>query len=261
MQLWQFLYTLLSDPKSSYREFIEWTNNRGEMEFRLNEPEAIAMWWGEHKNKKNMSYDKLSRSLRYYYDKGLIQKISGERYVYRFCVDPEVMYENMGTSNCRPQLKPIPYHAEQALSKNLIPFPLEGPNHVNPDSYYHHLPINTACGYHNPTISNPIHWHEASSVNATANTPPRHSIQNPRALDSSMHSCEAYQTGSLYRYQHPPTCPLACCPHLIDQSTSSSSPTHSPNHIPHCIYLSGVAPHIGGGFLFYLLPTHAMHAH
>ena len=31
-----------------------------------------------------MNYDKLSRSLRYYYEKGIMQKVSGERYVYRF---------------------------------------------------------------------------------------------------------------------------------------------------------------------------------
>ncbi len=31
-----------------------------------------------------MNYDKLSRSLRYYYEKGIMQKVSRERYVYRF---------------------------------------------------------------------------------------------------------------------------------------------------------------------------------
>ena len=65
MQLWQFLYTLLSDPNGSYSELIQWTEKRAEREFRLLEPEAIAIWWGEHKNKHSMSCDKLSRSLRY----------------------------------------------------------------------------------------------------------------------------------------------------------------------------------------------------
>lgn len=91
MQLWQFLYTLLSDPDKKYGDLIQWTSNTKAREFRLLEPEAVAIWWGEHKNKRNMSYDKLSRSLRYYYDKGIIKKISGERYVYQFCIDPEVM--------------------------------------------------------------------------------------------------------------------------------------------------------------------------
>lgn len=115
MQLWQFLYALLSDPQ--YKELIEWTSNVKEREFRLHEPECIAIWWGDHKNKRNMSYDKLSRSLRYYYDKGIIRKINGQRYVYRFCVAPEVMYRHIGNSDCRPKLKPMSIAAQNAMSK------------------------------------------------------------------------------------------------------------------------------------------------
>lgn len=111
MQLWQFLYALLNDPDEKYKKLIEWTANNVSREFRLLEPEAIAIWWGEHKNKKNMSYDKLSRSLRYYYDKGIIRKISGERYVYQFCIDPELMYKHIGNSDSRPKLKPMPHSA------------------------------------------------------------------------------------------------------------------------------------------------------
>ena len=33
-------------------------------EFRLIEPDEVARRWGEKKNKPNMNYDKLSRSLR-----------------------------------------------------------------------------------------------------------------------------------------------------------------------------------------------------
>lgn len=116
MQLWQFLYALLSDVDKKYSKLIEWTSNNRSREFRLLEPEAIAIWWGEHKNKKNMSYDKLSRSLRYYYDKGIIRKIPGERYVYQFCIDPELMYKHIGNSDCRPKLKPMPQAAQHATS-------------------------------------------------------------------------------------------------------------------------------------------------
>ena len=116
MQLWQFLYALLSDVDKKYGKLIEWTSNNRSREFRLLEPEAIAIWWGEHKNKKNMSYDKLSRSLRYYYDKGIIRKIPGERYVYQFCIDPELMYKHIGNSDCRPKLKPMPQAAQHATS-------------------------------------------------------------------------------------------------------------------------------------------------
>ena len=116
--MWQFLYSLLTTTESKHREIIEWTSNIHEREFRMLEPESIAVWWGHHKNKPNMSYDKFSRSLRYYYDKGILKKIPGERYVYRFLIDPEHMYRYIGTSDCRPKLKPMPPAAKIAMSKN-----------------------------------------------------------------------------------------------------------------------------------------------
>uniref|UniRef100_A0A3B3DWU7 ETS domain-containing protein n=1 Tax=Oryzias melastigma TaxID=30732 RepID=A0A3B3DWU7_ORYME len=66
-ELWQFLVTLLDDPANAY--FIAWTG-RG-MEFKLIEPEEVARRWGIQKNRPAMNYDKLSRSLRYYYEKAL----------------------------------------------------------------------------------------------------------------------------------------------------------------------------------------------
>uniref|UniRef100_A0ABI7ZJ12 ETS proto-oncogene 1, transcription factor n=1 Tax=Felis catus TaxID=9685 RepID=A0ABI7ZJ12_FELCA len=51
----------------------------------------IQMRWpgdGEKgKNKPKMNYEKLSRGLRYYYDKNIIHKTAGKRYVYRFVCD------------------------------------------------------------------------------------------------------------------------------------------------------------------------------
>lgn len=108
MQLWQFLYALLEDPEKRYGEMIEWTDNRTDLEFRLLDPEAIAIWWGNIKHRANMTYERLSRSLRYYYDRGILKKMGGERYLYRFCVDPEEMYKHIGNSDSRPILKPMP---------------------------------------------------------------------------------------------------------------------------------------------------------
>lgn len=72
------------------------------MEFKLIEPEEVARRWGIQKNRPAMNYDKLSRSLRYYYEKGIMQKVNGERYVYRFVCDPEALfnmaYGHLGTS-------------------------------------------------------------------------------------------------------------------------------------------------------------------
>ncbi|KAL5286710.1 ETV4 family protein [Megaselia abdita] len=87
LQLWQFLVALLDEPSTNC---IAWTG-RG-MEFKLIEPEEVARRWGIQKNRPAMNYDKLSRSLRYYYEKGIMQKVNGERYVYRFVCDPNALF-------------------------------------------------------------------------------------------------------------------------------------------------------------------------
>ncbi|CAO2632484.1 Protein C-ets-2 [Lemmus lemmus] len=83
IQLWQFLLELLSDK--SCQSFISWTGDG--WEFKLADPDEVARRWGKRKNKPKMNYEKLSRGLRYYYDKNIIHKTSGKRYVYRFVCD------------------------------------------------------------------------------------------------------------------------------------------------------------------------------
>lgn len=80
--------SLLDDPANA--SCIQWTG-RG-LEFKLVDPEEVARRWGLQKNRTTMNYDKLSRSLRYYYEKGIMQKVGGERYVYRFVCDPELFF-------------------------------------------------------------------------------------------------------------------------------------------------------------------------
>ena len=41
----------------------------------------MARRWGRRKNKPKMNYEKLSRGLRYYYDKNIIEKTPGRRLV------------------------------------------------------------------------------------------------------------------------------------------------------------------------------------
>ncbi|OWF42626.1 ETS translocation variant 1 [Mizuhopecten yessoensis] len=101
LQLWQFLVVLLDDPSNS--PFISWTG-RG-LEFKLIDPEEVARRWGLQKNRPAMNYDKLSRSLRYYYEKGIMQKVAGERYVYKFVCDPEALFSMAFPDNHRPILK------------------------------------------------------------------------------------------------------------------------------------------------------------
>ncbi|VDQ03597.1 unnamed protein product, partial [Trichobilharzia regenti] len=80
IQLWQFLLELLSDSKNL--ACITWEGTNGE--FKLVDPDEVARRWGERKSKPNMNYDKLSRALRYYYDKNIMSKINGKRYAYKF---------------------------------------------------------------------------------------------------------------------------------------------------------------------------------
>ncbi|XP_033862999.3 ETS domain-containing protein Elk-1-like [Acipenser ruthenus] len=83
--LWQFLLHLLEDPDRQH--LITWTSSDGE--FKLLEAEEVARLWGLRKNKTNMNYDKLSRALRYYYDKKILKKVSGQKFVYKFVTYPD----------------------------------------------------------------------------------------------------------------------------------------------------------------------------
>ncbi|XP_074604918.1 transcriptional regulator ERG homolog [Brevipalpus obovatus] len=80
IQLWQFLLELLGDANNS--NCITWEGSAGE--FKLIDPDEVAKRWGMRKSKPNMNYDKLSRALRYYYDKNIMQKVHGKRYAYKF---------------------------------------------------------------------------------------------------------------------------------------------------------------------------------
>nr|CDS21462.1 ewsr:fli fusion protein type [Echinococcus granulosus] len=90
IQLWQFLLELLADSRNL--ACITWEGTNGE--FKLVNPDDVARRWGERKSKPNMNYDKLSRALRYYYDKNIMSKVSllhsipkkvhGKRYAYKF---------------------------------------------------------------------------------------------------------------------------------------------------------------------------------
>ncbi|KAJ8332070.1 hypothetical protein SKAU_G00429560 [Synaphobranchus kaupii] len=80
IQLWQFLLELLSD--SANAGIITWEGTNGE--FKMTDPDEVAKRWGSRKSKPNMNYDKLSRALRYYYDKNIMTKVHGKRYAYKF---------------------------------------------------------------------------------------------------------------------------------------------------------------------------------
>ncbi|XP_046805826.1 ETV5-related protein Ets96B [Lucilia cuprina] len=131
LQLWQFLVALLDEPTTN-SSCIAWTG-RG-MEFKLIEPEEVARRWGIQKNRPAMNYDKLSRSLRYYYEKGIMQKVNGERYVYRFVCDPEALfnmaYGHLGNTAtaAKNDHQQLPHHQQQHLSHHHHHHLLGSPN-------------------------------------------------------------------------------------------------------------------------------------
>ena len=70
--LWEFLLELLTDEACS--SLISWTKEE-EYEFKLKDTEEIAKRWGSRKHRPRMNYEKLSRALRYYYQKNIIKKV------------------------------------------------------------------------------------------------------------------------------------------------------------------------------------------
>ena len=103
IHLWQFLYELLHDKQHTH--IISWVGTEGE--FKLLDPEAVSMLWGLRKRKPNMNYDKLSRAIRYYYDKNIMHKVQGKRYVYKFNFDTISKY-NVGSSPTTPTAAEFP---------------------------------------------------------------------------------------------------------------------------------------------------------
>ncbi|XP_078616774.1 uncharacterized protein LOC144885011 [Branchiostoma floridae x Branchiostoma japonicum] len=83
VHLWQFLRELLSQPES-YSRFIRWMD-RGKGIFKIEDSVQVARLWGIRKSRPAMNYDKLSRSIRQYYKKGIIRKPDqAQRLVYQF---------------------------------------------------------------------------------------------------------------------------------------------------------------------------------
>lgn len=73
VHLWQFLLQLLRND--SFTSIISWSR-KDRSEFILNNPEELARRWGIFKRNKAMTYKKLSRALRYYYQQGIIKRVS-----------------------------------------------------------------------------------------------------------------------------------------------------------------------------------------
>lgn len=159
IQLWQFLLELLKDADQN-SDCIVWEKGKGE--FRLIDPDEVARRWGERKSKANMNYDKLSRALRYYYDKNILAKIPGKRYAYKF--DFHAL-----TLACHAQQSPAPSDAQLAeLTGILAPLlaPTMGHSSIPPSPSQ--SPASTRS-----TGSTADHIRTRSATNTPTSLPPR----------------------------------------------------------------------------------------
>ncbi|NWU17204.1 ETV7 factor, partial [Cephalopterus ornatus] len=89
--LWEYVYQLLSD--SRYEPYIRWEDKEAKV-FRVVNPNGLAQLWGNHKNRVNMTYEKMSRALRHYYKLNIIKKEPGQKLLFRFLKIPgEIVHE------------------------------------------------------------------------------------------------------------------------------------------------------------------------
>ncbi|XP_054905558.1 transcription factor ETV7 isoform X2 [Poeciliopsis prolifica] len=94
--LWDYVYQLLCDDR--YQDYIRWEDPDTHV-FRVVDPNGLARLWGNHKNRDNMTYEKMSRALRHYYKLNIIQKERGQKLLFRFLKLPQdIRKHHMDTS-------------------------------------------------------------------------------------------------------------------------------------------------------------------
>jgi len=187
IQLWQFLLELLADA-SANANIIAWEGSNGE--FKLIDPDEVARRWGERKSKPNMNYDKLSRALRYYYDKNIMTKVHGKRYAYKFD------FNGLHQLN-QPQLPESPYakyqqemmrssHAHAAYFKwSALSSAAATSSAVHMPHHHHHPAAAASTAYSNYWNHSSTYDYAANFATPTPYLPPSYWVSPPASTTSS----------------------------------------------------------------------------
>ena len=179
------------------------------------------MLWGIRKRKPSMNYDKLSRAIRYYYDKKIMHKVHGKRYVYKFNFDTISKYMSSGSTSSLEN--PL-------LSK---PAPLE--KKVAPESIIHpavtsmaFMPEQTSVSYSTPSASL-----SASGGIKRERTPPTSNpslVPQPiNIIPNSIENCtirdalKAFENRVVLKKEHPPSVSPARSPSPARSNTPASA--------------------------------------
>ncbi|KAK7480405.1 hypothetical protein BaRGS_00028324, partial [Batillaria attramentaria] len=77
--LWKFLLWVLENQP----DLAQWTDVKRGV-FKFVDTARISRMWGQRKHKKDMTFEKLSRGIRHYYKRGLMERLANTRLVYKF---------------------------------------------------------------------------------------------------------------------------------------------------------------------------------
>ena len=169
------------------------------MIFRINQADKLAALWGKiyfsfvsivyatfisglQKNRLSMTYEKLSRGMRYYYSNNIISKEQSKRLLYRFMRSPDEIRKNMKRQNSSANMfyssasKPSLLSETNLQHSELSPVPSQISN-----QFLHLLP-----NYSSMLSSNYL----LSARDKPISKSDRASSSSPESLDSSHHESE-----------------------------------------------------------------------
>jgi len=79
--LWKFLLHLLKRDRG--HRLVQWCPE-DKLSFYLTNPALLSILWGSIKNRRDMTFEKFSRAMRYYYGKNVIEKVHSTKFAYKF---------------------------------------------------------------------------------------------------------------------------------------------------------------------------------